>query len=354
MARYIVLLLLCYISLPVFASSPVASPRIIGGVTSQNDELPWQVYLNISFPNDGTYVCGGVLVAQDVVLTAAHCLQNGGLIADAADIKVWGGISSIFSATSRNALSVSSRIINTNYNASRFSNDIAVLKLRSPAPDSAKPILIATQDQQERADLAFRTNYTQGGNNPANLLVSGWGSTSVNGSSGSSSLQQTLLTGVPDNICSNQWGAGVTDGEANIFVCAISPSPLVVRDSCFGDSGGPLVWQDPLRASDPDFGLRLLGLVSFGDGCASSLPGVYTEVLPFVGWINGLTANSLLAVSTPALSIDPFAKDYSNAGTDIAVPSTDNISGSDGGGSVGILVILGLFSLAMKRSRAAV
>nr|WP_241148869.1 serine protease [Photobacterium sanguinicancri] len=214
-----------------------------------------------------------MLVAQDVVLTAAHCLQNGGLTANAADVKVWAGISSVFSASSRNVLSVSRRTINNSYNASRFSNDIAVLSLATPAPDSAKPILIANQDQIDRANTEFQTSYTQGGNNPANLLVSGWGSTSVNGSSGSSDLQQTLLTGVPDNTCNNQWGSGVTSGEANIFVCAISPSPLVVRDSCFGDSGGPLVWQDPLRASDSDFGLRLLGLVSFGDGCASSLPG---------------------------------------------------------------------------------
>ncbi|MDO6543733.1 S1 family serine peptidase [Photobacterium sanguinicancri] len=350
MARYIVLLLLCFASLPVFASSPTVSPRIIGGVTSQNDELPWQVYLNISF-TDGTYVCGGVLVAQDVVLTAAHCLQNGGLTANAADIKVWAGISSVFSASSRNVLSVSRRTINNSYNASRFSNDIAVLRLATPAPDSAKPILIANQDQIDRANTEFQTSYTQGGNNPANLLVSGWGSTSVNGSSGSSDLQQTLLTGVPDNTCNNQWGSGVTSGEANIFVCAISPSPLVVRDSCFGDSGGPLVWQDPLRASDSDFGLRLLGLVSFGDGCASSLPGVYTEVVSFTAWINTVTGNRLSSVGTPKLSVNPFARDYSNAGTDIAVPSVDSVTGSDsGGGSLGIVVLLSLLGLAVRRT----
>ncbi|MGF1691290.1 S1 family serine peptidase [Photobacterium kagoshimensis] len=349
MARYIVLLLLCCISLPVLASSPVASPRIIGGVTSQNEELPWQVYLNISF-TDGTYVCGGVLVAQDVVLTAAHCLQNGGLTAAAADIKVWAGISSIFSATSRNALSVRSRTINANYNPSRFSNDIAVLKLTSSAPDSAKPIIMANQEQRDRANTAFETRYTQGGNNPANLLVSGWGSTSVNGSSGSTDLQQTLLTGVPDNTCNNQWGSGVTSSEANIFVCAISPSSSVVRDSCFGDSGGPLVWQDPLRVNDADFGLRLLGLVSFGDGCASALPGVYTEVVNFFGWINGLTGNSLLFVNTPKLSVNPFTRDYSNAGTDIAVPSVDNVTGGDsGGGNIGIVVLLCLLGVAAKR-----
>ncbi|OAN14270.1 hypothetical protein A3K86_11880 [Photobacterium jeanii] len=343
---------MCFTSLPLLASTPSVSPRIIGGITTQNDEIPWQVYLNISFPNDGTYVCGGVLVAQDVVLTAAHCLQNGGTRASADNIKVWAGINSIFSTTSSNAISVTAALQNSSYNASRFSNDIAILKLAQPAPANAKPILIATSDQQRRANSEFSNGYNAGGTSPENLLVSGWGSTSATGSSSATNLQQTLLTGVPDNTCSAQWGSGVNDSEADIFVCAITPSPSVVRDSCFGDSGGPLVWQDPQRAGDADFGLRLVGLVSFGDGCASSLPGVYTEVQGFVSWINQQTNNSLTKVATPTLSFNPFERDYSDAGKGVA-PNNDTAPSSDGGsgGAMGYISMVSLVLVALFKRR---
>ncbi|WP_241148870.1 GlyGly-CTERM sorting domain-containing protein [Photobacterium sanguinicancri] len=48
--------------------------------------------------------------------------------------------------------------------------------------------------------------------------------------------------------------------------------------------------------------------------------------------------------------MNPFARDYSNAGTDIAVPSVDSVTGSDSGGSLGIVVLLSLLGLAVRRT----
>ncbi|MGF1715738.1 serine protease [Photobacterium chitinilyticum] len=311
--------------------------KIIGGIESADNEIPWQAYLNLTFPNgeggESTFVCGGVVISADLVLTAAHCLRNGSSIVTPQNIKVWGGIVSVFFASNLNAVSVSEFIMHPSYNSSRFTNDIALLKLASPLPSSAIPIQIADRTTQDRADNAFANGWVANGVREANLLVSGWGTTDPQDSnSGTIRLRETLMSGVPDTTCDAHWGANINASDYPIFVCAGSVSPSLARDSCFGDSGGPLVWQDPQAASDSDFGLRLVGLVSFGNGCAGEVPGVYTEVADYISWIEGEAGRAVLSQPVPVFSVNPFDSNFANAGAGITVP-TD--SGSSGGGSGG-------------------
>ena len=52
------------------------------------------------------------------------------------------------------------------------------------------------------------------------------------------------------------------------------------KDACQGDSGGPLV------CSDDSGNSYVFGIVSWGIGCATEgIPGVYTNVAAFNGWI---------------------------------------------------------------------
>ena len=54
------------------------------------------------------------------------------------------------------------------------------------------------------------------------------------------------------------------------------------KDTCQGDSGGPLV----TRATGVDDGYSLIGVVSWGYGCAvPGLYGVYAEFSKFLGWV---------------------------------------------------------------------
>ena len=349
-------ILLCWSAwLPFTASAeePVIEPRIIGGIESEGGELPWQAYINMTFRDDNgderTFICGGVVVRQDVVITAAHCMRNGTQTVLPEDVMVWGGITSIFNASRSTAVSVNRVILHPSYNSSRFANDIAILHLRDPLPEEAMPIAIATDADQARVDDDFANGWVDNAERVANLLVSGWGSTEPSTtSSGSTRLRQTLLSGVPDIRCDQLWGANINVLDYPIYVCAGSVAPDLARDSCFGDSGGPLVWQDPQAIADSDFGLRLVGLVSFGEGCAGRLPGVYTETATYLEWIESNVG--ALPDQASTFSVDPFLSDYSGAGEDIIV-FPDGWSDGDSGGLMGWLSLLFLSGLAHLRRR---
>ncbi|MEJ2764309.1 serine protease [Photobacterium sp. MCCC 1A19761] len=345
-----------------FASAPVAfateeavgtdgiTAKIVGGVESGNQDIPWQIYLNLTFPDSNggqsTFVCGGVAISQDLVLTAAHCLQHGATTVTVNNIRVWGGITSLFSANNRNAVAVTELTIHPSYNSARFANDIALLKLAAPLPDGAIPIRMADRATQERANTVFANSWVANGARPPNLLVSGWGSTDPQDmNSGSSTLRYTLLSGVPDRTCDAQWGSNVNTGDYSIFLCAGSVAPDLARDSCFGDSGGPLVWQDPQAAADPDFGLRLVGLVSFGNGCAVTVPGVYTEVAEYQSWIDTQAGRTLSSQPTPEFTVNLLSGDIGNAGSGIAVttPDSDESAGGLGAALLGWLLLIALW-----------
>ncbi|PSU32010.1 S1 family peptidase [Photobacterium lutimaris] len=344
----------------VHSDAPEPQAKIIGGIKSGTNEIPWQAYLNMTFgegASERTFICGGVVISTDAVLTAAHCIRNGSETAKPENVRVWVGITSIFSAGSMNSVSVREIVLHPNYNSSRFANDIAILKLSSTLPDGALPIRLASADEQQRADQAFANGWVSDGERQPNLLVSGWGSTDANdSSSGATRLQQTVLSGVPDNICNSMWGRNINSSEAGIFLCAGSVSPTLGRDSCFGDSGGPLVWQDPLAAADSDFGLRLVGLVSFGEGCAGRLPGVYSEVAGQTTWLEGEIGPGFLNQATPEFDVDPFTANYDGAGDAVeGVQSVASGGGnsSGGGGNIGIGSLL-LLSVVIGFRRGVV
>lgn len=69
----------------------------------------------------------------------------------------------------------------------------------------------------------------------------------------------------PRMISDNMMCAGYPDGK---------------KDSCQGDSGGPLI------AERPDKKYEVIGVVSWGNGCARpGYPGVYTRLTRYLDWV---------------------------------------------------------------------
>merc|ERR1711976_2930 len=238
--------------------------KIVGGRDARFGELPWQVSLRrgtSGAPN--RHFCGGVILNTNYILTAAHCVDGQG----ASGIRVVVGEHNTQESSnpSRSTYAVRSISINSEYDqAASFDADIAILELATP--------LTYNEDVQPACpprNVAY-TGQTS--------TISGWGTTRF----GSSTLPTTLQTvnlPIPsnDDCWWEMWPNDITDG----MICA-GRIPENEKDSCQGDSGGPMV----VRNSSGRF--EIVGLVSWGYGCASGTPGVYARVSHYMDWIDSI------------------------------------------------------------------
>lgn len=252
---FTLLLSLCALGLMAetsFGQDPSTRRRIVNGEPADIREHGWQVALSIK-SGGVTYACGGSLITKNWLLTAAHCFDSS---AKKAGVRAKAGVSNYRS--SGNWIEAERIIIHSDYNRQTQKNDIALVKLKSPAPGTtiryADPTTVPPVNEK--------------------LEVTGWGATAENGSA-SDELMKANVPYVDNSTCN----------EKNAYKGKISAGMMCAgyaqggTDACQGDSGGPLVWR---KGKEP----ILVGIVSFGEGCARQLKfGVYTRVSFYHRWI---------------------------------------------------------------------
>jgi secreted trypsin-like serine protease len=241
------------------AQEPVQSngQEIVGGTNTTIGANPWQVSLQDS---TGFHFCGGSIINASWILTAQHCVNNGGSISTPA--RVEAGSTTI--SGSGQVRSVAQVIVYPGYVDASKGKDVALLRLSTPLDLSganAKAIPLVTA-----ADAS--AGYTNTG---VVARVTGWGTLSSGGSS-----PDTLQT-VDVNILSNS--SAQTSYPSETITADQLAAAAPGKDSCQGDSGGPLtVLKGSTRV--------LAGVVSWGYGCADSrYPGMYARVSSFESWI---------------------------------------------------------------------
>ena len=112
--------------------------------------------------------------------------------------------------------------------------------------------------------------------------MSGWGYTKNNDTVATAVLQWVMIAFRNRTDCRLKY-ANRPSKPVNItenMICAGG----IGADSCKGDSGGPLTcltW-NPKKNPNERF---LCGIVSFGVGCMTRLPGIYTDVSKYYDWI---------------------------------------------------------------------
>lgn len=239
------------------ASAEPAS-RIVNGEPTTIERHPWQV--QITSEDGSAHRCGGVLVHPRVVLTAAHCLPRPSLLGGGDRVGVYAGRTSRTSGGER--LEVSGVHIAPEYRSTSHRNDYGFLTLAAPSRLGV-PIQIAGPDERRLWESG------------RDAVVSGYGYESEDAGRSSDVLRHTTVPILADQTCVDlATYRGVLD--PSVMLCA---GYLDGRtDACFGDSGGPLAVPADERSAS-GVGWRLVGLVSFGDGCAQpDAPGVYTRV----------------------------------------------------------------------------
>ena len=232
-------------------------PMIVGGYPV-NPACPNCKYdFMVSLQTDGWFgghFCGGSLVREDWVVTAAHCVQGD----SPSSIEVVIGLHNVNGTTGQQTRDVDAIIIHPQYSGNSLDNDYALLHLTQPITDF-EPIKLATSDSHD--------------DEPVISTTMGWGATS----SGGSSSAILLEVDVPiDDSCGSYSNSSIT----NNMVCAGDSNGG--EDSCQGDSGGPLIM------TNDDGEYELIGIVSWGYGCAEAqYPGVYSRIYPRLDWFFG-------------------------------------------------------------------
>ncbi|XP_067648238.1 collagenase-like [Eurosta solidaginis] len=232
-------------------------PRILNGQTAAANQFPYQAGLEL-FDGEIWSFCGGSLISNEWVLTAAHCTL------DAISVIVYLGSITRLDAIVRLEVDNSDIKGHPEFDKETFINDIALIKI--PAVTYSAAIQPATF--QSKCASSYPTYVDE------TVVASGWGRTSDTSTLCSPVLKFANLKVISNEVCAEKY-SDIDNG----MLCTSTVNRV---GHCDGDSGGPLV----LANSNLQ-----IGIISFHsqDGCGDGLPAGHTRVTSYLNWIQANT-----------------------------------------------------------------
>uniref|UniRef100_T1ISX7 Peptidase S1 domain-containing protein n=1 Tax=Strigamia maritima TaxID=126957 RepID=T1ISX7_STRMM len=234
---------------------------------AQFGEYPWQAAILRKEGSINVFVCGGSLIGDRVVITAAHCIKN----SQPQTLKIRLGeydtqsTQEVFPHTD---VDVTEIIIHKQFNPHNAYNDIAILILANDVTFAEHIDTICLPDIGEE----FTGKKCQ---------VTGWGKNAFDLTGEYQRLLKSVtLPEVPHGLCEAQLQRTRLGSFFELnqnFMCAGGEEGV---DACKGDGGGPLVCEH-------NGVYKLAGVVAWGIGCGQKeVPGVYVKVANYLKWLD--------------------------------------------------------------------
>ncbi|KPP65341.1 serine protease-like protein precursor-like, partial [Scleropages formosus] len=250
-------------------------------ITGGNEAAPHSRPYMASIQKNGRHECGGFLVKEQWLMSAAHCFREG-----TEGVKIVLGAHSLKEPEqSKQEFTISELHSHPDFNTDNYDSDIALVKvkyklMRATGAGRSGPHLFRLPlhlqlDRPAVLSDAVKTLELQqaGGREPQpeeEVSAAGWGSTNNRGSR-PDKLQEVFVEVMLPTLCCR------SDYYSTKFTANMMCAARRQKDTCDGDSGGPLLYK----------GVAVGVTSNGGKKCGTSRkPGVYTIISKFTAWIN--------------------------------------------------------------------
>ncbi|XP_071452156.1 chymotrypsin BI-like [Hetaerina americana] len=187
--------------------------HITGGQVATRGQFPWTVLIQV----DNSYICGGSLISDEWILTAAECTYGFAMFQIYIGAQNWQD-----DEVDRLIVDTTNRIAHGDFDPNTFKNDIALIKLRNRIGlnEYIQPITLPKYSMQTE-DLTG-----------TNATALGWGQTSDNDTTINTDLRFVSVTVISEAECTSSWGDNIgpgnicTDATDGKSTCSVSTIQL--------------------------------------------------------------------------------------------------------------------------------